>query len=359
MERSSTTPTSSDEDAAIGARAGFDTGRPVANTGVPARAEPGVAQTVNAPAPAPASKAVVAPSARPPTEKEKGPTIPRVISSAMAIPLPTGVERSGKAEAGCADVGPQLKRDQEALRRQRQANESGLRELAGWEDENEKAQQAAVTVAKHALIDGTIDHFIDRFGERAKELQEQLDKKPIRRADRWFVHDLAGRINEINRLKNASEMLKIAHGSWQSFELWNELHELHERAHVTAVDVGGFVRKLAENRFVDEAAKKALLAAANDFERKIIEANFPPATDAIKLGNFLVDYGYEAWRWTASRNRILEQNRLTEEELKAVTALSCQVERTVTRLNECQGTKPPALSRRCVIASRHPPSPSP
>ncbi|HYN79856.1 MAG TPA: hypothetical protein VES88_00010 [Gemmatimonadaceae bacterium] len=55
------------------------------------------------------------------------------------------------------------------------------------------------------------------------------------------------------------------------------------------------------------------------------------------LASLLVDGSYDATKWTASRNRLMQQYHLSDAELTAVTSLQHQIVRTLTKLKQCRG----------------------
>ncbi len=249
---------------------------------------------------------------------------------------------------GCAEKRQQLERDLALLDRQQASIKAAAKELQEWTTQNEEAQHAAVRVATNLLVDGILGKFVESFDAQIEQGVKELRSMPTNRFDRRFLDDLVALRVKTDRLKTERDILKLAQTGKSSFALWNMLAAFSQQSHHTAVEITDLVRKLASNKLALKTVEmSALLAAANQFERRIIKAKFPLIGNAAKLGNFLVDYGYEAVRWTASRNRILQANSLTEQQLAAVEALGCQLERSMHHLRQCRGEPVPALRESC------------
>lgn len=249
---------------------------------------------------------------------------------------------------GCTSLKTQLDQDLRLSKQQQDRMEAGVAELKEWTRQNQEAQYAAFQLAVNALLDGILLKFIESFDSKIAQAETKLRAMPTNRADHWHMEELAALRLRLERLKVLRDGFKSGHMTLSVMELWNQLHELSQEAHLTSVEISDQVRKLAGNSAAQEVAEVMVLqAAANDFEKRLLKANFPLVNDAIKLGNLLVDYSYEAARWGASRNRILQQYQLNEQELVATAALGCQIERSLHRLKACRGEPAPALSGRC------------
>lgn len=249
---------------------------------------------------------------------------------------------------GCTSLKMQLEQDMRLRKQQQDQIAAGLAELKEWTRQNEQAQYAAFEIAANALLDGVLLKFVESFEGKIAQTEARLRNMPTNRVNSWHLQELAALRVRLDRLKVLRDGFKTGHMGLSVMELWNQLHELSQQAHITSSEISDHVRKLANNSAVQTVVEEAALrAAASDFEKRLLKANFPLVNDALKLGNLLVDYSYEAARWLESRGRIVQQYQLTEQQLAAVAALGCQLERSLQRLKTCRGEPAPALSGRC------------
>ncbi len=248
----------------------------------------------------------------------------------------------------CRDVSLQLERDQEAMAREQRDIQAGLRELDDWTHQLQQAEKDAVERAAALLADGIIGEFIARMEGGVDEAERELRALPADRFDPVFFDRLRSLRVKVDVMKAARDGALTAHVGWDAVELWNHLHEWHEQARHTAAEVSGLVLALAGNAALWKVVERtAVRAAASTFEKRLMERGFPWVADAMKLGEFTVEYGLDWTHWTLARRQILDRHHMTEAQLHAVAALSCQIERTVARLHQCRGTPPPPQSARC------------
>ena len=254
---------------------------------------------------------------------------------------------------GCTAARQQVELDQQASRRQLAASQALLAELDEWTRQNEEAQKKALEVARKALLDGALGFALAQVSGDLERAEKAWRQMPTDQYSELMMREVLARRRAIDSLKTARAELLTAKWGKGAYELWNALAGFVQSSRHTAAEISTLVRTLAGNKLVQGSAELAALQLASSrFEQRLIEAKFPLISDAAKLGNYLIDYGYEAGRWAASRARILEANRITEEQLAATAALGCQLERSMIRLTSCRGDRVPTLSGRCPASPK-------
>lgn len=249
---------------------------------------------------------------------------------------------------GCTEARQQVDRDRRVVESTQASVAAVSQALQEWTQQNEDAQRQAVQVATHALADGILGKFLESTEARLARGEAELRSLPANRVDPLFLADLKALRQQVNGLKLRRDLLKLTQAGKSAVELWNTVAEAAADSQHGAAEIGTLLRKLGANKLVLKSLEQgALLAATSQFERRLIDAKFPLIRDAAKLGNFLVDYGYEATRWVHSRRRILEASALSEQQLEAVAAVGCQLERSMVRLQTCRGERVSVLSARC------------
>ena len=254
---------------------------------------------------------------------------------------------------GCSKLQAQVQRDLAIVDQQQAQIAAAQGELARWTQENDQAAKQACDVAANALADGILGRFIESFSAGISEAEASLrSQQPLPRFDASTREYIAGLRQRIDVLKAKRDGLHLAQARDSAVDLWQLLHEVADVGKKTGAEISDLTLKLAKNdatRLVVE--RLALLAAANDFERRILAAKFPLVGDAVQLGSLLVDYGYQAVRFAESRQRILQNYQISEQQIAAVEAVGCQLQRDLARLHACRGTPAPAQSTRCRRAT--------
>ncbi len=254
---------------------------------------------------------------------------------------------------GCTADRKQTERDLAVIKRQQALLGASARELKEWTAQNEEAQRAAVNAAFNLLVDGFLSGLIDDTEKKLEAAVKELRSMPTNQAGEWFVQDVKAQLSLIRKLKNERDLLRVTRGSKTSFELWNALAEFWSHAHQSVAQISDLAGKLASNEaLLNTLLLGGLLAESSECKRRLLVKAFRPVSEVAKLGNFLVEYGYEATRWTASRNRILQADKLVDQQLAAVEALGCQLERSMYRLRQCRGEPATPPHERCQRAPK-------
>lgn len=247
------------------------------------------------------------------------------------------------ADARCADITRQLAQDRLALVRQQRVSESTVAELEAWANEStdaannaawlgattlfgNAAKQLQTREASATAFQGVLARAEAQLGARGAPLVALQDR--ITRASRGYasarMQAVAG--NAMAHVGDASELLNYARTEAGAIAGLQSGADANIRAALTDPVFQQYVQ-------TDATALDLVRATLDQL------AGTPalePLAKPYALAAFIVDYGYEASRWAASRARILQSAQLSDEQLKAVAALSAQMERTVARLQVCR-----------------------
>lgn len=247
------------------------------------------------------------------------------------------------ADARCADITRQLAQDRLALVRQQRVSESMVAELEAWAKESAEAasnaawlgattlfgnaaKQLQTREASATAFQGVLTRAEAQLGTRGAPIAALRDR--IARASRGYasarMHAVAG--NTMAHVGDASELLNYAK---------TEAGVIAGLQSGADADVRAALNDPVFQRFVQTDATALDLVRAT-LDQLAGTPALEPLAKPYAVAAFVVDYGYEASKWTASRARILQNAQLSDEQLKAVAALSAQMERTVARLQACR-----------------------
>jgi hypothetical protein len=246
-----------------------------------------------------------------------------------------------QAISAYSQIQHQLELDKAALERQQRSIQMGLRELDQWTEANKEAQNNALKIGITTI-----------FGQAASEMEAQsksaasfrgwltrYDKMlreqgvPLQALQPKMEKALSGYINATIISKSGSALKQGLSG----LDLWDatkseialiaQTQTKSNAAIKEVIEDPDLKRVLAMDNAGSELAESILKLAA---QSKELEKIIGPSVD---VGTFVVDYGYEAIKWTASRNRIVDQWHLSDQELKAVDSLKREITNTVASLN--------------------------
>jgi hypothetical protein len=263
----------------------------------------------------------------------------RLISPGSADGLAAQLRRQAKSVY--SQIEHQLELDKAALERQKRSIEMGLRELDRWTEANKEAQNNALKIGITAIL-----------GQAASEMEAQsksaasfkgwltrYDKMlreqgvPLQALQPKMEKALSGYINATIMSKSGSALkqglsgLDLWHATKSEIALIAQTQAKSDAAIKELIQDPDLKRVLAMDNAGSEFAESLLKLAAHSKE---LEKIIGPTVD---FGTFVVDYGYEATKWTVSRNRIIDQWHLSDQELKAVDSLKREITNTMASLN--------------------------
>lgn len=241
----------------------------------------------------------------------------------------------------CDAIKNQLEMDKTALERQKNAIEMGQKELEEWTKKNEEAQEKALKDGISAIVGG-ITEKLETYKNSARAYQGWLTKYEKKMRKEGIPFDrLRDKIYQANAgyelaLSNIAlgSILKTGRNGVENFDGF--------KAEISAIAE----RITSSNREVREALSDPRVQKYLEHDRPDVDFELFIAGEVIEkipgmkiptqLSSFVVNYGYDATQWTASRNRILQQYHLVDQELKAVDSLKHQIEKTVEESNKCR-----------------------
>jgi hypothetical protein len=239
----------------------------------------------------------------------------------------------------CSAVRDRYVRDMAAIQRMQKTIQMSQQELTEWTTRNEEAQRAAIMSAINLLVDGGLAYVAEStealnglkgaLAKYEKQLKRQKrSPDPLQQA-KWI--DMNKRILEMNASISAAKQLQDKKEKAEIF--WGyftaNTKEVDEsmngfKAALNAVDEDPILHKL----LVD----KGLMPLVNRLKTREL---FPKKPYLVNLLEFAADYGYSATEWVASRNRIIQQYQVSDDQLRAVNSMQVELKRTMGALNEC------------------------
>lgn len=244
------------------------------------------------------------------------------------------------------DLERQLERDQEALRRMQKTIELTLKELEEWSAANQEAEKAALLLGIKAL-GGTMATKLEKLSKSASAYQgwvtryaKQLQSRNVNVQVVGEKLSLALR-GYVGAAAAAKTGTAISTGL-KAEEIWKLFKDgmgtvlaMKSKSDATVKELLADPQLKAvftEDKAGWELAQSLLtLASESEEAEKLLGPQFA-------LASFIVDYGYEATKWTLSRNRILQRAdpekdaTVIEAELKSIDALKRQIESTTAQL---------------------------
>jgi hypothetical protein len=263
----------------------------------------------------------------------------RLISPGAADGLASQLRN--QARNAYSRIDHQLQLDKSALERQQRSIQMGLRELDQWTEANKEAQTNALKVGITTIL-GEAASKMEAQSKSAASFKGWLTRYqkmlkdqgvPFEALQPKIERAMSGYVNATIMSKSGTVLKQGLPG----LDLWDAtksdlalIVQTQAESNAAIKDVindPDLKRVLSTNNAGAEFAESLLKLAASSKElQKVIGPE-------VNLGTFIVDYGYEATKWTASRNRILHQWHISDQELKAVDALKKEIVNTVSNLN--------------------------
>lgn len=282
----------------------------------------------------------------------------------------------------CDAVDRRLSRETEMARQMQKTSDMGIKEIEQWEKMNEKAASDAMWRGVEALTKGfsmqleakqrSTAAFKGWITKYQKQLSEQgvVVDAVLPKLERTIEgYEKAARYADFNKsLRYSLQSQGIKAGVARQADVSNIINKtmaakdlyaaFKNETGMVAQDIAqhdASVKSLLEDprvqkvfelehpgvnlsqMFAAASAEEVLKQAAklSDNIRGIVRGAGGAAVP-VEFASFLADYGYSAAEWLTSRKRILEQYKLTEDQLKAVKVHGEQMKKTVEELNQCR-----------------------
>jgi hypothetical protein len=237
----------------------------------------------------------------------------------------------------CAQLSDQLARDRHALELHQKNIQDANADLREWTAASEKAAADAVKKSSYALVDASVGRLEAWRSDRLKKVYDTMARPQGQRWDR-----LLERARELEtqaaRLNGQIDALKL--GQYPISDLQNAWIEIQDWAAKTARE-GERLDDIVREMNKDPEGAKALKEAGLGFVSNGLKLALKPALGAqLTLGEFFVEYGYNAYAWNESRLRVMQRIGNQETNLLATCKLSEQYKKTVTEVGICGGRYP-------------------
>ena len=244
----------------------------------------------------------------------------------------------------CSALAQQFERDKQEARRLHAAIEMGRDELNKWNKARKEAELGALKAGVNAIW----GRFAEGLAHSAKAAQGY--KGTIARLEAQMKGSNVSFAALQSKLDAAYQGYMSAMATAKAgtvLKRGGEIKDLWElvRSEAQALnEVKEQSDRLLHDVLEDESLKTSLTNApeAREFLANLAEAAAATkdlakfASAPVTIAAFVSDFGYSATEWLASRERILSQYNLTEQELKAAAAIRKQLRCTVSKLRHCR-----------------------
>lgn len=239
----------------------------------------------------------------------------------------------------CVAVRDRYIRDMAAIQRMQKTIEMSRQELDEWTARNQEAQVSAIKSALNLFVDGGLAYVADstRTLNGLKGALAKYEKQLVRQGrapdplqkGKWM--DMSKRILEMEIAVSSARQLQAKKEKAEIF--WGyftaSTKDVDEsmtgfKAALNAVDEDPILHKFLLD--------KGLMPLVGRLKTKQL---MPKKPYLLNLLEFVKDYGYSATEWAASRNRILQQYNVSDDQLRAVNAMQVELKKTMGELNNC------------------------
>jgi hypothetical protein len=276
---------------------------------------------------------------------EVGFGINRTVSMSEALKIADDFDRRAREfdregeKRWCVSVRDRYIRDMEAIRRMQKTIQMGQQELEEWARKNEEAQWNALKAALNLLVDGGLGYLAEstqtlnglkgaltKYENQLKRQKKKID--PLQQA-KWM--DMEKRIVEMEMAMNGAKQLQNKKEKAEIF--WGYFTSSAEE-----VDKSMDSFKTALNTVDEDPLLHKILTDKGPqpmVGRLKIKYIMPKKPYLLNMLEFAKDYGYSSWEWIESRDRIIQQYDVSDQQLKAVNAMQEEIKRTMASLNDC------------------------
>lgn len=241
--------------------------------------------------------------------------------------------------ARCAAIRDRYIRDMETVKRNQKTIQMGQAELEDWTQRNEAAQQDAIKSALNLLVDGGLAYMADctqaanglkgaiaKYENQLKRQKKRID--PLQWG-KWL--EMNKRLLEMNLFISGAKALQAKKESAEIF--WGYFTANAQEIDRSTNDFKNALNAVDEDPILHKIlVDKALLPLVQRLKTKQL---LPKKPYLLNLLEFAKDYGYSATEWVASRNRIVQQYDVSDQQLRAVQVMQEELKKTVPALNAC------------------------
>lgn len=245
----------------------------------------------------------------------------------------------------CTAVEAQLERDIDAMRRQQRTNLDGVEALEELEKQAEAEKREALLLGLSGTLDAVI-HYAEPKARSAAAFKGYIRLHQAALRQKGVNYDLVR--SKLDTAIDNFMQAKIAATAGTAVKNIKDVADMWAQFKLVGEAIGtGLAQGNASLReaLADPALAAFVLdnATISDLVRTLVDIGMSAPLMAevspqYKIGSFLADAGYQYKKFEALRADVMLRYALSEEMLKAVTALKLQIERTVKRLQVCKAS---------------------
>jgi hypothetical protein len=244
------------------------------------------------------------------------------------------------SRVSCDQMSSRVQQDivaQTTLRYSMDENNADLKE---WAKENEAAQREALKHATNLLLNTLLEFAAEGADQKIAKLQNELSRRgregetiatKLEKA-RTFEREYA-------RWSGISDGLKFGlTPGMNAADTWVELQNWAVKAGKQQTALVSAWQALSSDPEVGKIIREESLDLAFDVLNKGLNKVL---SEPLDMAKFLVNYGYDAAQWQASRLQILQRGDQADKNLVAECKLDRLMKIDVRNMNVCQGKLPP------------------
>lgn len=243
------------------------------------------------------------------------------------------------SRVSCDKIAQRVQQDihaQETLRHSMEENNADLQE---WSKKNEEAQQAAFKHATDALFKSLLAFSAVKVDDKIAKMQWELNR---RAAEGETVSTKLEKVRAFRsayaRWSGVSDGLKLSiTPGMNAADTWVALENWAAKAGKQSAAMSAAWAALSSDPELRQILRDESLDLAYDTLRSGLD---PVLSNSFTMAKFLVNYGYDASAWEASRLQILQRAGQSDENLLAECKLDRLMKIDVRNMNVCNGRLP-------------------
>jgi hypothetical protein len=243
------------------------------------------------------------------------------------------------SRVSCDKIAQRVQQDINAQKTLRHSMEENNVDLQEWSKKNEEAQQAAFKHATDALFKSLLAFSAVKVDDKIAKMQ-------------WDLNRRAAEGETISTKLDKVRAFNSAYARWSGV---SDGLKLSISPGMTAADTWVALQNWAAKAGKESAAMSAAWAAVSsdpELHKILINEGLDLAFDTLRRGldpvlssyfgmaKFLVNYGYDAAEWQASKLQILQRTGQADENLLAECKLDRLMKIDVRNVNVCNGRLP-------------------
>jgi len=239
----------------------------------------------------------------------------------------------------CKELDEQLVRDKQALGDLENLIQTTNDELKSWTKNNNAAAEGAFRHAATFLHDSLLGKLEDISQSRLEKVEQEFARHAPY-GDRWqrLLEESRQLESQTARLNGAIDGLKLSQYPFSNLTTaWTDLKDWATKVGRNGDTVSATLEEMRKDPEGAAILRENRLSFASDGLKLALA---PVLARNLSMGEFFVNYGYDAFSWEKSRQRIMQNIENQNANLIAVCKLSEQLKKTVRDNNVCHGKYP-------------------